>query len=118
MMGFQNWDFHRENPTVLTRQDWRGPRASWGPRGLGHWEVRVESSGPYDVLFRFTGLKSDGKAHLQHGEMKRTLNLTAGATTCTFRDVPLQPGPGRFSPWLEDERGEFGVHQVEVLRKQ
>ena len=31
-----------ENPTVLTRQDWRGPDASWGPKGLGFWEVQVE----------------------------------------------------------------------------
>jgi len=106
-----------ENPTVLTRQDWRGPRASWGPRGLGHWEVQVQSSGPYDVLFRFTALSSPGKAHLQYGEMKRTLDLAAGAATCTFQDVRLQTGPGRFSPWLEDEKGEFGVYQVEVRRK-
>src|SRR5262249_13715529 len=31
----------QQNPTTLTRQDWRGPRAGWGPKALGHWEVQV-----------------------------------------------------------------------------
>ena len=35
----------RENPTILTRQDWRGPRAGWGPNDLGYWEVEVAARG-------------------------------------------------------------------------
>ncbi len=31
----------QENPTLLTRQDWRGPKASWGPTGIGYWELKV-----------------------------------------------------------------------------
>src|SRR5262249_11813214 len=38
-----------ENPTRLTRQDWRGPRAGWTPTSLGHWEVTVARAGTYDV---------------------------------------------------------------------
>ncbi len=30
-----------EDPTVLTRQDWRRPRAGVEPNDLGYWEVRV-----------------------------------------------------------------------------
>ena len=36
----------REDPTVLTRQDWRGPRAGTKPNDLGYWEVRVVQGGP------------------------------------------------------------------------
>ena len=35
----------RENPTILTRQDWRGPRSGWGLNDQGHWEVEVSRSG-------------------------------------------------------------------------
>ena len=31
----------QENPVLLTRQDWRGSGASWGPKGIGYWEVKV-----------------------------------------------------------------------------
>ena len=38
----------REDPTVLTRQDWRGPRPGWEPNDLGHWEVNVVRGGRFD----------------------------------------------------------------------
>ncbi len=31
----------RDDPTILTRQDWRGPRAGWEPNDLGYWELSV-----------------------------------------------------------------------------
>ena len=40
---------------VLTRQDWRGPRAGWGPTGLGHWEVQVAEAGDYEIKLLFAG---------------------------------------------------------------
>ena len=39
----------RENPTILTRQDWRGPRADRRPNALGFWEVEVAKSGRFDI---------------------------------------------------------------------
>ena len=33
----------RENPSVLTRQDWRGPLAGMNPNDLGFWQVRGRS---------------------------------------------------------------------------
>ena len=38
-----------ENPVLLTRQDWRGRGASWGPKGIGYWEVNVVAPTRYDV---------------------------------------------------------------------
>ena len=34
-----------EDPVVLTRQDWRGPRSGWNSDSLGHWEVDVAKAG-------------------------------------------------------------------------
>ena len=35
----------QENPVLLTRQDWRGSGANWGPKGVGYWEVNVVAAG-------------------------------------------------------------------------
>ena len=43
-----------ENPTILTPQDWRGPRADGQPNALGYWEVDVARAGRFDVKLRFT----------------------------------------------------------------
>jgi arylsulfatase A-like enzyme len=43
-----------ENPTLLTRQDWRGPKAGWGKDSAGHWEVDA-AAGEYEVTVRPAG---------------------------------------------------------------
>src|SRR5205814_1227800 len=48
--------------TVLTRQDWRGPQAGWGPKSLGYWEVHVAREGRYDLALRFPPVKGASKA--------------------------------------------------------
>ena len=55
-----------EDPTVLTRQDWRGPRAGVEPNDLGYWEVRVSHGGRFDVTLRLTPRR------FPHGGASRT----------------------------------------------
>jgi len=82
-----------KSPVLLTRQDWRGPNASWDAKGVGHWELDVVSKGPYNVTLLFepqaqpSQLESNwlGKHRLEAGQ--RRLDLK-GAT--------LPAGPGRF----------------------
>jgi arylsulfatase A-like enzyme len=45
----------KENPVRLSRQDWRGEKASWGPAGIGHWEVKVARAGMYEVTIYAPG---------------------------------------------------------------
>ncbi len=42
----------KENPVRLSRQDWRGPKAGWAADSNGHWEVRAERAGRYQVTVR------------------------------------------------------------------
>jgi arylsulfatase A-like enzyme len=42
----------KENPVRLSRQDLRGPNAAWAPESLGHWEVRIDRAGRYEVTVR------------------------------------------------------------------
>ncbi|HEY1190567.1 MAG TPA: arylsulfatase [Gemmata sp.] len=39
----------KENPVRLSRQDWRGPDAGWGPDSEGYWEVELARPGRYQV---------------------------------------------------------------------
>ena len=57
----------QENPVLLTRQDWRGRAASWGPKGVGYWEVNVVARARYEIKLRFDPLKTDGEATLSCG---------------------------------------------------
>ena len=39
----------KENPVRLSRQDWRGPNATWAPEALGHWEIELAKEGRYKL---------------------------------------------------------------------
>src|SRR5262249_43022558 len=49
-----------EDPVLLTRQDWRGPKAGWGPGDLGYWWIEVARAGTYDLTLRFAARPEDG----------------------------------------------------------
>ena len=106
----------QDNPTTLTRQDWRGPRAGWGPRSLGHWEVHVARPGRYTITLRFAPLATDGKAHFALAGVTKEQELKKGATSCVLEGVELKEGPGRLEAWLAEGKGTRGVHYVDVKR--
>jgi len=106
----------QENPVLLTRQDWRGPKASWGPRGIGYWEVNVVTRARYDVMLRFEPSKSDGEARLSCGEVSVRLPVKAGDSECVFKDVQLPVGPGRLEATLVEGPSSLGVKYVQVRR--
>ncbi len=106
----------REDPTVLTRQDWRGPRAGWGPNDLGYWEVQVVRGGHFTVTLRLTARRFPTVAHLALGGVERSIELEPGATGCTFPDVPWTAAPGRLEAWVEGNRNTAGVLDVSIHR--
>lgn len=106
----------RENPTVLTRQDWRGPRASTGVNDLGHWEVVVPRTGRFDIKLDLQPRRFPTEAHLQVAGSQGKMPLAAGVTDCWFRNVALRPGPARLEAWVEGNGISAGVWRVTVLR--
>jgi arylsulfatase A-like enzyme len=112
----------QENPTVLTRQDWRGPRAGWERNSLGFWEVEVQREGRYRITVRFSEVPNlsrdrDGAVggpviHFRLATVELTGTAAAGATEYTWKDVRLPSGPAR----LDAAIGSIGVHYVEVQR--
>ena len=111
-----------ESPVILTRQDWRGPRASWGADGIGHWEVEVAADGDYRVKLRFDAVKSSGdedrsaQAHLKVADVDESMPLAASVTECTFDSIRLPKGPARLEAWLTAGDAETGVRYVDVER--
>jgi arylsulfatase A-like enzyme len=105
-----------ENPVLLTRQDWRGRDASWGPKGVGYWEVNVVAGGRFDVRLRCDPLKMDAVATLSCGGVTVRQPVKAGETGCSFRDLRLTAGPSRLEATLAAGPSVLGATYVEVRR--
>jgi arylsulfatase A-like enzyme len=108
----------RENPAVLTRQDWRGPRAGWGPNDLGTWEVDVVRGGQFDVTIHMTPRRFPTVAHVSLGGASAQADLAAGAAEHTFGDLTLKAGPSRLEAWVEGNGASAGVLDVTVVRRE
>jgi hypothetical protein len=105
-----------ENPVLLSRQDWRGPRAGWAPDSLGHWEVEVRAAGAYEIQLLFRPLPAAATARFALGGAAREQAVEAGASTCIFREVRLEEGAGSLEAWIERGLEREGVLFVEVRR--
>jgi len=105
-----------ENPVTLTRQDWRGPRASWAPDGLGYWEVDVRRAGRYEIRLRMAPAPADGVARFRLNNVTVEAPVKRGAAECLFPAVELESGPGRAEPVLIFGDTELGVHYLDVRR--
>jgi arylsulfatase A-like enzyme len=105
-----------ENPVILTRQDWRGPKATWGEGALGYWEVDVRAAGRYEVTLRISPAPGQGEAHfrLNNAALKRP--VAKGASEVRFTTVDLKTGPGRLEPSLRFGDKEVGVRYVDVKK--
>jgi len=104
----------KEPLTVLTRQDWRGPKAGWTPTSVGHWEVVVEKAGAYDVLVHLPKGESTGVVHLRLGDIQAEAASTRGIAM--FRNVKLPAGPGRLEAVIADGETPRGARFVEVRK--
>lgn len=103
-----------ENPVVLSRQDWRGPQASWNPDGLGHYEVDIQAAGPYDITLRFPAIPADTRALLTCGSVRQEVAVSSGATAAVLKRVNLPAGPAEIEGSLEVAGRRIGAHYVEV----
>jgi arylsulfatase A-like enzyme len=106
----------RENPTILTRQDWRGPRASTGVNDLGYWEVALPRAGRFEIKLDLQPRAFPTEAHIVVAGVKGKQSLTAGRTDCVFRDISLPQGPARFEAWVEGNGLSAGVWRVTARR--
>jgi arylsulfatase A-like enzyme len=103
-----------ENPTILTRQDWRGAEG-WDDTDVGYWKIRVMTAGIYSFNVRFSmPAPSAGKVCLQAGGRNLTLAMNAGADTVDFGPVELPKGRCRIKAWMEMPTIVTGARYVMV----
>jgi arylsulfatase A-like enzyme len=106
----------KEPITVLTRQDWRGPKAGWGPKSIGYWEVQIERAGKYRIIITAPKALDTGIVEFRTGELV-SLALLQGETTTIVAELPA--GAARLHAEIR-ERPEaedvIGARYVEVRR--
>jgi arylsulfatase A-like enzyme len=106
-----------ENPVILTRQDWRGPRATWTPEGAGFWEVDVVRAGDYSVTFRMPALAADAEAELKIAGVVKRQKAAKGTGSIRFDQVKLPQGQARLEALLWSGADSRGAHYVDVEGK-
>lgn len=104
------------NPVLLTRQDWRGPRASVDATGLGHWEVEVAAAATYQVILRLPAAPESGDATLRLAAVKASKRVDKGAATVEFAPLVLPAGPGSLEAALPAPAQPVGPHYVEIRK--
>jgi hypothetical protein len=105
-----------EDPTTLTRQDWRGPETAWQPGEMGGWDVDVVRSGAFDLDLVFVQ-GPPGAAHLALGGTSALCEIGPGSRTCRIEGIELPKGPGRLRAWIERPNGAVGVYQVTLHQR-
>jgi arylsulfatase A-like enzyme len=104
----------RENPTILTRQDWRGSGAGWNPGDVGFWEIAVARAGNFTITLHFAPRQFPSTAHVALGGITSDQLLDPGATECTFKALLARAGPGRLEAWVEANGARAGVLDATV----
>ncbi|MHB8864202.1 MAG: arylsulfatase [Pirellulaceae bacterium] len=104
-----------ENPSVLTRQDWR--EGTWSPNSVGHWELHVAQAGVYDVHVEFDAATAPEVARVDVAGVTAQLSVEAGAESCDFPGVELPAGDARLRLWLEQDEKIRGVYQVVITHR-
>gem|GEM_PF-5133990 len=111
-----------ENPTVLTRQDWRS-HDGWGHGAVGHWKVTVARAGHFDVRVLLDdaphhGHSGGGNVELRVADVAVRQAVEPAADSCLFREVALPAGDAEVEvvQTLPGGRRQ-GAYQVIVTRQ-
>jgi len=107
-----------ENPSVLTRQDWRHVKGRpWAADSHGYWLVHVARDGTFDVRARFRPRKAAGGITLAVGGRRRQDRVAKGATSHDFEGLELKAGDTRVDVVLMQGEVQSGPWQVDVTRR-
>jgi len=104
----------KENPTILTPQDWRGPDAGWGKNSIGYWEVEILKAAQYEVRLRFRPLQSDAVCYFKLRSVILKQELRKGDEEFTFQGVDLPAGSARLEAWINQGDKNTGTKYVDV----
>ena len=103
----------RQNPVMLTRQDWVGGGLFDGD--LGTYLLDVKSGGTYRITCRWSDLlKETHPVTLKINGTVITKNMLYAESECRFDWVVLKEGPSQLEAWLEIDGQKKGFRFVEI----
>src|SRR6185503_151396 len=105
----------QEDPVLLTRQDWRGPKAGAGKEANGFWMVDIRKETKYDVTLYFKSPGAPVKATFTVNGRPTPVSVDADAKTVTLKGVVHGAGPGQLSATIGAEK-PYGVDYIELKR--
>ncbi len=104
-----------ENPSTLTRQDWRGA-VSWHDDSEGYWEVAVARGGRYRILGDHAAQDQPCTAHISLAGEEATAAVARGAEHTAF-ELQLKPAESaQLKMWIESGDSHRGMRYVHVER--
>lgn len=105
-----------ENPTLLTRQDWRHPGEGWGT--LGHWEIEVAADGKYQFRLLFPPQAPTGEAEilLDGKPAAPVVPIPDQTAEITIGPLPLTKGKISLEPRLHFGAQTIGPEYCELRR--
>jgi len=103
----------RENPVLLTRQDWKGGGLFDGANGV--FDLDVKSAGKYRITCRWSKLlKETHPVMLKIGNQVLEKEILYAESQCRFDEVELEVGPCRFEAWVEIDGEKNGFRFVTI----
>jgi arylsulfatase A-like enzyme len=105
----------KENPSLLTRQDWRGPNTT-GAAGKadGFWEISIDRPGKYRVTVFANPAKAERVAHVRLGASMGEAALAGDKAIVD--NLVWKKGDGRLEAWIVDGKERYGAKYLEVER--
>jgi arylsulfatase/arylsulfatase A len=92
----------------LTRQDWRivNNIDGWGEESLGHWEIDVLSSSPYQLEIYFIKPSECNKTlYLEIGEQTYMKSILQNQKSIVLNHVQIESGFTTIKAWAADKTG-------------
>ncbi|MBD3275622.1 MAG: sulfatase-like hydrolase/transferase, partial [Candidatus Marinimicrobia bacterium] len=104
-----------ENPTVLTRQDWRHEKGQpWGRDSIGHWLLHAPEAGTYNITLRLQEERPAGEVTVQIGEQTISSQFESGQKRITLEKVEIPQGDLALRATLQLPEDTVGPWQVVV----
>ncbi len=106
-----------ENPTFLSRNDWRlVDQEGWQRDDLrGVWHVKVTQGGPYAVTVRHRNKVPAGRVVLRVNDQTWTAAADEDEREVRFEDLMLPVGPGQVEAWRELDEPREGAFRGRFL---
>ena len=105
-----------ENPSLLTRQDFRGPNVGWDPDAFGYWEIEVAQSGTYQIELQTFPVEDNGTVHFRLNGVTAEQDMAKGSEEYRFWNVWLPKGSGRMEAFVLAGYKKFGARYVQLER--